>query len=436
MGTPVRDLPSLPQEVDEDDGRSDGPFTEEEDQGEEGDADGEEESQSGEGLGMPALPPIEFGGDDTSFEDLLRMGAESGMSLQKAKDKAEGSTSPVEQTNGTQPHASEKRSSKEKRTSGSKRTINPLPLNLLPARKESLRLPRKTSATADLKTPTHNLLSPRKTDPEALVLSETFDHDMTRDTDDSSNAASSPVLTPPLDITAYYGGGEEEPERELKSSGSTGSRPRSQKAAGGKRRASYTALTPTMGSMMPPTTPTRSASNPGPAPSTSNEASSGRTARATPSTPKSHPDTTEIVARRLKEAINDAQESGATSVKIDREFLEMVYMAVLSGKERLGEMKGKVDGMRVSVFSSYGWLCCRRYRFLGTDVPFPSFSIRPFRAFPPHLHTPLPISANPNTTSTTSPSLKSNSTQSCVSVAKQKQKSRGSKSNYPVKPRG
>ncbi|KAF8514203.1 signal transducer [Hysterangium stoloniferum] len=92
------------------------------------------------------------------------------------------------------------------------------------------------------------------------------------------------------------------------------------------------------------TTPTRAVSNPAPVVTVTNSsASSNRTARPG-ATGKQ--DSTELVAKRIKDALADALMTGDTTVKFDREFVEVLFLAVHSNREKLHEMRDKFDGMR------------------------------------------------------------------------------------------
>lgn len=58
-------------------------------------------------------------------------------------------------------------------------------------------------------------------------------------------------------------------------------------------------------------------------------------------------DTSELIRRRLQEALKDCQERGANYVKIDTEFLGAIMMLVDQQREDFQDIKRKLDGMKV-----------------------------------------------------------------------------------------
>ncbi|PVG02489.1 RhoGAP-domain-containing protein, partial [Serendipita vermifera] len=58
------------------------------------------------------------------------------------------------------------------------------------------------------------------------------------------------------------------------------------------------------------------------------------------------PDTTELVASRLKEALRDASDRAATAVKLDRDFVEAILRALQGNQNRYADLKGRLDGMK------------------------------------------------------------------------------------------
>jgi hypothetical protein len=100
-----------------------------------------------------------------------------------------------------------------------------------------------------------------------------------------------------------------------------------------KQKATLTS-TPTWGN--PSFTETRPRQN-------SNASNSG-------STSVSRADTADLVTRRLKEALKDATERGATAVKLDREFGEAILHALQGSQTRYADLKGRLDGMKVIAF--------------------------------------------------------------------------------------
>jgi Rho-type GTPase-activating protein 1/2 len=61
----------------------------------------------------------------------------------------------------------------------------------------------------------------------------------------------------------------------------------------------------------------------------------------------SRPDTSDLVRRRLQEAVADSSERGAPYVKLDPEFIGAIVMLLDQRKEEFLDMKRKLDGMKV-----------------------------------------------------------------------------------------
>ena len=60
-------------------------------------------------------------------------------------------------------------------------------------------------------------------------------------------------------------------------------------------------------------------------------------------------DTSDLVGRRLKEALDNAADRGAPHMKFDREFVEAIATMVEQRKEEYLDMKKKLDGLKVRV---------------------------------------------------------------------------------------
>ena len=58
-------------------------------------------------------------------------------------------------------------------------------------------------------------------------------------------------------------------------------------------------------------------------------------------------DTSDLVARRLREALENAADRGAPHMKFDREFVEAISTMVEQRKEEYLDMKKKLDGLKV-----------------------------------------------------------------------------------------
>jgi len=58
-------------------------------------------------------------------------------------------------------------------------------------------------------------------------------------------------------------------------------------------------------------------------------------------------DTTEIISRRLREALNGAKARAAPTVELDREFMEAILTALQSGQAKASELKTHLDHMKV-----------------------------------------------------------------------------------------
>jgi Rho-type GTPase-activating protein 1/2 len=67
--------------------------------------------------------------------------------------------------------------------------------------------------------------------------------------------------------------------------------------------------------------------------------------------PMARPDTADLVSRRLREALKDATDRGAMAVKLDKEFVEAILHELQGTQTRVADMKGRLDGMKVRIFS-------------------------------------------------------------------------------------
>jgi hypothetical protein len=62
-------------------------------------------------------------------------------------------------------------------------------------------------------------------------------------------------------------------------------------------------------------------------------------------------DTPEVVSRKLRETLNEAKVRAASTVELDREFVEVILTALQSGQVRANELKTHLDHMKV-----IGWI--------------------------------------------------------------------------------
>lgn len=60
-------------------------------------------------------------------------------------------------------------------------------------------------------------------------------------------------------------------------------------------------------------------------------------------------DTADLVSRRLREALKDAVDRGATAVKLDKEFVEAILHSLQGNQNRFVDMKGRLDSMKASI---------------------------------------------------------------------------------------
>lgn len=58
-------------------------------------------------------------------------------------------------------------------------------------------------------------------------------------------------------------------------------------------------------------------------------------------------DTSDLVAKRLQESLDNAMERSMSHMKFDREFVEAIVTLLVQRKEEFGDMKAKLDGMKV-----------------------------------------------------------------------------------------
>lgn len=76
---------------------------------------------------------------------------------------------------------------------------------------------------------------------------------------------------------------------------------------------------------------------------------SNPSAPSTPSRPAlPRNDTVDLVSRRLKEALKDVGDRGATAVKLDREFVEVILHSLQGNQNKFADMKGRLDSMKVN----------------------------------------------------------------------------------------
>ncbi|KAF8585944.1 RhoGAP-domain-containing protein [Ramaria rubella] len=348
-GTPQGNWPNVSLELDE------------------GDTDDEShlqvEPKSEERASMPALPRMSFLGTDTSFQDLLMLGsmspnvaipdavtmeADIPMKHDAGHVDESGTGAPVLDARQPEENKEAGPSKLPKSAGASKPTGTPTVAGTSTSPSSSP--PHKTSTSSPRKAVPPALISPltslparneslskkpsmRKPVPQAIVLPDTFEADMAYELDESSNATSSPGWTPSRSDTSpgtsSLGRSSQRPDSG--GAASNGPPPISPRSP---RRSSTSGFF-VDGSA---STPTRATSNPT---VTVTDAGSTRTAR-----PMNGKDTSELVLKRIKEVMSDAQGSGANSVRLDREFLEVIYTAVQAGKEKLRDMSGKFDGMR------------------------------------------------------------------------------------------
>lgn len=69
-----------------------------------------------------------------------------------------------------------------------------------------------------------------------------------------------------------------------------------------------------------------------------------------PSMPRRTDSSTELASRRLREALNDANARGATSLKLDPQFAEVLLRSIDSSKEMYSGLKSDFDNARVYLF--------------------------------------------------------------------------------------
>jgi hypothetical protein len=186
----------------------------------------------------------------------------------------------------------------------------------------------------------------RKHVPDAIILPDPFDTDIAYDIDDYLNDDSSPDIP--------YG------KRSIRSVKSPDNANRLAQRPGSagllsprgsspplnlhpRARSSSVDSSPSIAELNV-ATPTRAISNPNALLTVSNSSSSNRTAR--PVAGKQDP--AELVAKRIKEALTDASMRGDTAVKFDREFVEFIFSTLQSNREKLQEIRDKLNGIRVS----------------------------------------------------------------------------------------
>ncbi|KAG9009355.1 hypothetical protein FRB94_012172 [Tulasnella sp. JGI-2019a] len=84
--------------------------------------------------------------------------------------------------------------------------------------------------------------------------------------------------------------------------------------------------------------------SPGPSSSTSLPTISVSSTR--PTIIRGESTSTDLVARRVRDALKDATEKESNSVKLDREFVESILRALESGRDRTSDLKGQIDTMK------------------------------------------------------------------------------------------
>ena len=311
-----------------------------------------DESHAEEHVPTPlGLPRMSFLEGDTSFNDLLKLGIKQpnlSPELTKSVDGTSVSTPNSDTPKPRTPTADAPQRREENKEAGPSKPSSIPPSIPIPPLKaspmgKSQKLPSPLTQLPRRNESLSRKMSSRKPVPKAIVLPDTFEEDMAIDLDEFSNGASSPGHTPRRsDAPSKTSDSVAKPPRRPGSAGVEYSRPPPLSPRSSARRASATMSSPL--STEPPTTPMRSTSNPS---VTVTDSGSTRTARPTAVAKQ---DTSELVAKRIKEALTDGLASGSTSVRLDREFLEVIYMVVQADREKLHDMRGKFDGMRVSRF--------------------------------------------------------------------------------------
>lgn len=304
------------------------------------------QERSSSSLGFPR---ISFHGGNTDFQDLLKLGRQPDelSELPKIVDEASTSTPkfsipkpspPIASTLTLRPPSPDTQYREEDKEAGPSDTST-LTITVLPVAASSVVKPQPSPLR---NVPLRNdsltrKMSARKPVPKAIVLPETFEGDMALDMDDTLNVGSGgtparlDVLGKALDSVGKL-------SRRPGSPGVGFSAPPPLSPRSQTRRSSGT-VSPL--NIEPHTPPMRSTSNPI---VTVTDSGVGRTQRSA----GGKTDATELVAKRIKEALTDAQENGATNVRLDREFLEVIFKVVQSSRDKLHDMNGRFDGMRVS----------------------------------------------------------------------------------------
>lgn len=119
-------------------------------------------------------------------------------------------------------------------------------------------------------------------------------------------------------------------------------------AADQRQRVDSSASVPSLPALTMPSQPASGASSSSSLPVISvSTAPGGR-----PPVIRSDSSSTDLVSRRLKEALKDTNERGSTTVKLDREFVEAIIIALDNSRERATELKGQIDTMKVCGFDS------------------------------------------------------------------------------------
>lgn len=275
-----------------------------------------------------ALPPMLLTEErETGFQDLLKLGTVHSTSGEKAKGK-----------NMTKPGAPVRSEVVEAGPSKA-----PAPHVVIPSQPSNTRSPPPLTTLPVRKTSLSRKLSTRKPVPKAIVLPDSFEADMAFDMDESSGGPSSPrSFDRPEGLGRAPDSVGRSTRRPSSRDGPPPLSPRSKARQPSRPVQPGSPPSPDLDSTL--ATPMQSTSKPT---VTRTDSGSGRTARPA----AKRQDTAELVAKRIEEALANAQESGASTVRLDRGFLEVIHLVVQAGRDKLHDMRGKFDGMRVS------WSC-------------------------------------------------------------------------------
>lgn len=301
-GTPMRDLPSLPQEVTSD-GRDD-EIT-------------DDEQPHDDTITLPlALPPMSFS-DSDSFGDLLSMGPSNTIAVAPPPYTPKSDVKRVSSSSYTT--ALQYPAAESSIPNGSTMSSPPT----LPRRNESL-----VRGTPN-----------RKVAPEAIVLPDTLDSDLTYDLDD--------YITPDSPETRKSAGDSMKAGQTSGKSrpGSAGQIPAGMPSSPIRARLRSASVNAASPSTLDVVAPSRSVSNPNPVVTITQATSTSDIQQMTPVKAES----LHLVSKRIRETLDAAIESGETVLKFDRDFVETLDMTLRSCGEKLREMEGHFDGIRVSL---------------------------------------------------------------------------------------